>query len=245
VIAKSLKGDYRSEHLFTLRQSVAAYRCYEKLIDDCDNEIRLLLEQFTPPNDPPTSENEMESKESKRSSDNNTLGFLSHHLKRVFGVDLTKIPSIKALTVQTLLGEIGPDFSKFRSASAFASWLTVCPNNAVSGGKLLSSKTRRSNSRAAKALRMCAVTLGNSKSALGDFYRRMRAKLGAPKAITATAHKLARIIYHLVTTSQEFDESQFAADQIRFQQRQEIKLKAKAKALGFQLIPISQTIQPA
>ena len=241
VIAKSLKGDYRSEHLFALRQSLVAYRCYEKLIDDCDKEIRLLLELFTPPNDPPPSEIQSQSNEDKPSTDSNASGFLSHHLKRAFGVDLTKIPSIKALTVQTLFGEIGPDFAKFRSASAFASWLTVCPNNAVSGGKLLSSKTRRSNSRAAKALRMCAVTLGNSKSALGEFYRRMRARLGAPKAITATAHKLARIIYHLVTTGQEFDESQFAADQIRFQQRQEVKLKAKARALGFHLVPILET----
>lgn len=240
VIAKSLKGDYRSEHLFTLRQSLAAYRCYEKLIDDCDKEIRLLLEQFTtPPNNPP-SERESQSKECKLSTSGDTMGFLCNHLKRVFGVDLTKIPSIKALTVQTLFGEVGPDFTKFRSASAFASWLTLCPNNAVSGGKLLSTKTRRSNSRAAKALRMCAVTLGNSKSALADFYRRLRARLGAPKAITATAHKLARIIYHLVTTGEDFDESQFAADQIRFQQRQENKLKAKARALGFQLVPLPQ-----
>lgn len=89
---------------------------------------------------------------------------------------------------------------------------------------------------------MCAVALTHSKSALGEFYRRKRAKFGAPKAITATGHKLARIIYHLVTTGEEFDESRFAGDQVRYLQRQEIKLKAKAKALGFQLVPL---LQPA
>ena len=94
------------------------------------------------------------------------------------------------------------------------------------------------NCRAATALRMAAQSLHHSKSGLGDFYRRMRAKLGAPKAITAAAHKLARIIFHLVTTRQEFDDSRFAADQLQYQKRLEAKLRAKAKALGFQLIPV-------
>jgi transposase len=94
--------------------------------------------------------------------------------------------------------------------------------------------------RAALALRMAAQSLYHSKSALGDFYRRMRVKPGAPKAITAAAHKLARIIFRLVTTGQEFDDSKFAADQVRYQNRQEIKLRAKAKSLGFELIPLQQ-----
>jgi len=100
--------------------------------------------------------------------------------------------------------------------------------------------TRKVKCRAATALRLAAQSLHHSKSALGDFYRRMRAKLGAPKAITAAAHKLARIIFHLVTTGQEFDDSRFAADQLHYQKRQEAKLRAKAKTLGFQLIPLEQ-----
>jgi transposase len=113
----------------------------------------------------------------------------------------------------------------FRSASAFASWMGLCPDNEISGGKVLC--TRKANCRAASVLRMAAQSLHHSKTALGDFYRRLRAKLGAPKAITAAAHKLARIIFfHLVTTRQEFGDSRFAADQSRHQKRQELKLQA-------------------
>jgi len=159
-------------------------------------------------------------------------------------VDLTRIPGIRTGIAQTLFGEVGPDFTKFRSASAFASWMGLCPDNDISGGQVLWVGTRKVKCRAATALRMAAQSLHHSKSALGDFYRRMRAKLGAPKAITAAAHKLARIIFHLVTTRQEFDDSRFAADQLRYQKRQEAKLRARAKALGFQLIPVDSGVVP-
>lgn len=235
VIAKSLVGDYRHEHLFTLRQSLVAYRSYQKLIDDCDREIRQHLEGFQPPNPPP--ENSGQDVAKKPSS---TDGVLKSELRRVFGVDLTQIPGVRTGVAQTLFGEIGPDFTKFRSASAFASWMGLCPDNDISGGKVLWVGTRKVKCRAATALRMAAQSLHHSKSALGDFYRRMRAKLGAPKAITAAAHKLARIIFHLISTRQEFDDSKFAADQIRFQKRQEIKLRAKAKSMGYELIPLQR-----
>jgi len=235
VIAKSLVGDYRPEHLFTLRQSLAAYRSYQKLIDDCDHEIRQRLHDFQPPNPPPTETREDKSSSKKALSAD---GVLKSELTRVFGIDLTQIPGIRTGIAQTLFGEIGPDFTKFRSASAFASWMGLCPDNDISGGKVLWTGTRKVNCRAATALRMAAQSLHHSKSALGDFYRRMRAKLGAPKAITAAAHKLARILFHLISTHQEFDDSKFAGDQLRFQKRQEAKLRAKAKSMGFELIPI-------
>ena len=237
VIAKSLVGDYRAEHLFTLRQSLAAYRSYQKLIDACDREIQKSLEQFKPPRRPEPSDGDSQKLQPRIPS---TDGVLRSELKRIFGVDLTKIPGIRVGIGQTLFGEIGPDLTKFRSASAFASWMGLCPDNDVSGGKVLWVGTRKVNCRAATALRMAAQSLHHSKSALGDFYRRMRAKLGAPKAITAAAHKLARIIFHLVTTRQEFDDSRFAADQLRFQKRQETKLRARAKAMGFELIPLER-----
>ena len=237
VIAKSLVGDYRPEHIFTLRQSLAAYRSYQKLIEDCDREIRASLEQFKPSRQPDVSHEEAPKAQPKKAS---TDSVLRSELKRVFGMDLTKIPGIRIGIAQTLFGEVGPDFTKFRSASAFASWMGLCPNNDISGGKVLWAGTRKVKCRAATALRMAAQSLHHSKSALGDFYRRMRAKLGAPKAITAAAHKLARIIFHLVTTRQEFDDSRFAADQLRYQKRQETKLRAKAKAMGFELIPYQQ-----
>jgi transposase len=240
VIAKSLVGDYRAEHLFTLRQSLRAYRNYQTLIVDCDTEIRRCLDEFKPPTDTPAG---TETKDPKGKSQSND-GVLRNELKRVFGVDLTRIPGIRTGIAQTLFGEIGPDFMKFRSASAFASWMGLCPDNDISGGKVLWVGTRKVKCRAATALRMAAQSLHHSKSSLGDFYRRMRAKLGAPKAITAAAHKLARIIFHLVTTRQEFDDSRFAADQLRYEKRQEAKLRAKAKALGFQLIPAEPEVVP-
>jgi transposase len=235
VIAKSLVGDYRAEHLFTLRQSLVAYRGYQKLIADCEAEIRRCLEEFQPP-----PENPGEEAVSTSSSRALPASGLRSELKRVFGIDLTRIPGIHVGIAQVLFGEIGPDFRKFRSASAFASWMGLCPDNEISGGKVLWVGTRKVNCRAATALRMAAQSLHHSKTALGDFYRRMRAKLGAPKAITAAAHKLARIIFHLVTTRQEFDDTRFAADQLRHHKRQELKLRARAKAMGFELVPLPQ-----
>lgn len=240
VIAKSLVGDYRPEHIFTLRQSLAAYRSYQEFIDDCDREIRRSLAEFEPSRPPAASASDCQKRQTKASSSDGVLGA---ELKRVFGVDLTKIPGIHVGIAQTLFGEIGPDFTKFRSASAFASWMGLCPDNDISGGKVLWVGTRKVKCRAATALRMAAQSLHHSKSALGDFYRRMRAKLGAPKAITAAAHKLARIIFHLITTRHDFDDGKFAADQLRYQKKQEGKLRAKAKAMGFTLIPLGQAQQ--
>ena len=238
VIAKSLVGDYRPEHLFTLRQSLDAYRSYQKLIADCDREIRRLVEEFQSPRQPGRSAGASFPSQDQKEKASAAGGILRRELQRVFGIDLTRIPGIHTGIAQTLFGEIGPDFRKFRSASAFASWMGLCPDNDISGGKVLWAGTRKVNCRAATALRMAAQSLHHSKSALGDFYRRMRAKLGAPKAITATAHKLARIIFHLVTTRQQFDDSRFGTDQLRFQKRQEAKLRARAKAIGFELIPL-------
>jgi len=114
-------------------------------------------------------------------------------LHRIFGTDLTTIPGIDVLTAHTLLTEVGPDLSKFPTPDAFASWLGLCPDNRISGGKVLSVKTRRVKNRAALALRMSAQAVQGSRAGIGGYYRRMRAKLGGPKAITATAHKLVSV----------------------------------------------------
>lgn len=235
IIVKSLVGDYRPEHIFTLRQSLAAYRHYQNLVNECESEINRLLEDFNEPGAPaaPTPEH------LEISTDSSTHGLIQRELKRLFGVDLTLVPGLAAETVQTLFGEIGPDFTKFSSASAFASWLTLCPDNDISGGRVLRAKTRQTTSRARTALRMAAHSLHGSQSFLGEFYRRMRAKLGAPKAITAAAHKLARIIFHLVTTSQEYDETELIADHRHYRRRQEARLHAKARALGYVLTPLN------
>jgi len=155
------------------------------------------------------------------------------------GTAVTSIPGISALTAHTLLAEIGPDLSRFPNVAAFASWLALCPANKKSGGKVLSAKTRQSHSRASRALRIAAQTLARSRSHLGNFYRRMRARLGPPQAITATAHKLARIVYHLITTGQAYDESVFLLEDQKLAQRHEKRLRKQARNLGFQLVPIA------
>ncbi len=135
--------------------------------------------------------------------------------------------------------EVGPDLSRFRSSGAFSSWMGLCPDNAISGGKILRAGTRRVKNRLAAALRMAAQSLQGSQSALGEFYRRMRARLGPPQAITATAHKLARMIYHMITTREPYDESVFARLEVSYRQRTAKRLKAQAQALGFMLVPTS------
>jgi transposase len=234
-IAKSLVGDYRREHLFTLRQSLAAFRHYQELIRACDREIAQYLEAFESKLDPPEG-SLPESQDRQKSDDGEPRFDLGSHLHRIFGVDLTLVPGISVLTTQTLLGEIGPDLSCFANAPAFTSWLGLCPDNRVSGGKVLSVKTRKVKNRAATALRMAAQALHRSQSYLGHFYRRMRAKLGAPKAITATAHKLARIIYHMVTTRQDYDETICAQNEKQNLLRLEAHLRKQARQLGFQVV---------
>ena len=167
-----------------MQQSLIAYRSYQKLIEDCACEIRRGLEQFHPPDSPPASTSESATA-SPPTNTRSSEGVLRAELQPAFGIDLTQIPGIRTGIAPTLFGEIGPDFTKFRSASAFASWMGLCPDNEISGGKGLWVGTRQVNCRAATALRMVAQSLHHSQSARGDFYRRMRAKLGAPKAITA------------------------------------------------------------
>jgi transposase len=239
-IARSLVGDYRREHLFTLGQSVTAYRHYQELMAACDVEIEQMLGEFSDSAGPGAGP--LPGPKDRHKPRRNEMRFdLRGHLYRIFGVDLTGVPGINALTAHTLLAEAGRDLSAFPNAGAFASWMGLCPDNRVSGGKRLSSRTRPVNNRLAKALRLAAQSLFRSQSWLGQYYRRMRAKLGAPKAITAAAHKLARIVYHLLATRQPYDESVFAHQEIQNNQRMQQKLKQQARKYGFQLIEIAGT----
>jgi transposase len=236
-VIKSLVGNYRSEHLFTLRQSLEAYRHYQKMLLDCDREIEQRMGQL--PNQPNGGQPLEGHKRGKRRK--NQFHFdMGKELYRVLGTDLTVVPGLSALTVHTLVTEIGTDFGRFPNVAAFTSWLTLCPGSNKSGGKVLSSKTRKSNSRLAAALRLAAQTLHKSHSYLGAYYRRMRARLGAPQAITAAAHKLARIVYHLITTRTAYDESIFAIEEQKLALRNQHRLHKQARALGFQLVPLPQ-----
>ena len=161
------------------------------------------------------------------------------HLYRMTGVDLTQIDGVDAYTALKVVSEIGADMTKWPSAKHFASWLGLSPNNRITGGKVISSKTKPSANRAAAALRLAANALHRSDSALGAFLRRKKAHLGAPKAITATAHKLARLFYTMLRYGQEYVDAGAEYYERQYQQRALRAAKRRAAQLGYQLVPMS------
>ncbi len=236
-IMAALQGDYRAEHLFTLRQSLESYRHYQKLIGECDQQLRQALDEFdSKQGGPPSAPSAQKKLRTKQDEE------LRQQYYRILGVDLTAVPSLNVGTVQTFVAEVGPDLSRFRSASALASWLGLCPDNQISGGKILSSRTRKVDNRLAAALRMAAESLCRDKSYLGQYYRRMRARLGGPQAITAAAHKLVRIIYRLITTGEGYNEGHFARIEARNSERFRLRLAQQARKLGFTLVPATRTV---
>jgi len=237
-VAKALIGDYRREHLFTLKQSLAAYRHYQDLLTACDQEIQQYLQEFDSRID--VDQHPLPPEPHPHRPRKNEFRFdMRNEMYRVFGVDLTAIPGLNAITAHTLFAEVGRDLSRFAEAGAFSSWIALCPNNRITGGKRLSSRTRRTQSRVNHALRVAAQTLHQSQSYLGSYYRRMRARLGAPKAITAAAHKLARIIFHLLRTGEAYDESVFLVHEQQHRKRRERYLRQQAREFGYELVPVA------
>jgi transposase len=157
-------------------------------------------------------------------------------LYRISGVDFTQIPGFDALTVQTLLSEVGLDATRFLTVKHFCSWLGLCPGSRITGGKVKSSHTRQVVNRAANAFRLAAQSLSRSQSALGAFYRRLRARLGAPGANTAAAHKLARIFYHLWSTKTAYADTGADYYEQKYRQRIVSKLEKTAESFGFELV---------
>jgi len=238
IVAKSLEGDYRPEHVFALRQSLAGYRYYQGLIAEVDQEIqRNLAELKSAANADSKPPKRTQKKSHQRQHYDPTSFDLSAELYRIFGVDLTDVPGISAVTAHTILCEIGPDVSRFRNASAFASWLGLCPEQQISGGRVLYTKSRRVRNRAALALRVGANSLHHAKNYLGEFFRQIARKLGKPQAITATAHKLSRIVFHLLNTKEPYDETVFKQSDEETLKRAEVRLRRYAAQLGFQVVP--------
>lgn len=234
-VVKSLVGDYRPEHLITLKQSLEGYRFYQKLIEDLDAVAEGYMDALPSKIDLGEHPLPVNAKKSKRQ--HNAPDYDARlYCYRAFGVDVTAIPGIAGSTAQVLLTEIGPDLSKFTSASAFASWLTLCPNNVITGGKVLARQTRKGSNRATIALRVAAQTLEHSETRIGQFFRHMRSKLGRAEAITAVAHKLARVFYAMVTTGQAYDDSNVGQGDDRRRERQEARLRKQAMELGFTLV---------
>ena len=236
-IMKSLVGDYRDEHLYVLRQSLECYRTYQKMIQELDVKVKNRMGRLPSKVDPATKPLGKERNPRKTPRRTEPLD-LRLELYRTFGVDLTQVPGLNALTAQVLLTEVGTTLARFPTAAAFCSWLRLCPEPKISGGQVLSSKTRPTKNRAALALRLAAQALHKSQTFLGDYFRRMKARLGPPKAITAVAHKLARIVYHMITRQQEYDTTIFQEQERRLQDRKRNRLRAQARELGFQLVPV-------
>jgi len=239
-ICKALVGDWRAEHLFTLRQARESYRHCQRQIGECDAEIErrlaALRSQVDPTQTAPPPAKASQSRP-RRGEIMLQAADLRAELYRVLGTDATQIPGLGSGHVSSLVGELGADLSAFPTAGHFVNWMGVCPNPQISGGRVLKRGTRDVKNRVANVFRMAAQSLHHESSALGAYYRRMRSKLGAPKAITATAHKLARIYYHLVTTKEAYDASVFAKNEEREAKRRVERLKKEARALGFALSP--------
>jgi len=232
-IARSLEGSYKAEHLFALRQSLELYDYYSEKIRDCDEEIERKYAAFRPRAD--INEKPLEKKE-KQSRGNAPDFDLRTYPYQMAGVDLTMIDGVSVLTARTVLTEIGLDMSKWPTVRHFTSWLGLCPQNSISGGKILKSGTRKTQNRANTALRRAAQSLSRSHGCLGSYYRKMRAKLGACQANVATAHKLARIIYHMLRNQEEY-EDRGREDEKKSRDRDIENLKKKLRSSDWNLHP--------
>jgi transposase len=231
-IIRALTGNWREEHLFVLQQSLAMYDDIARHLGDCDTRLQVLLDE--------RRHHQVELGAAPRKGSRRQVEFDERQrLANWAGVDLTRINGLGLGTVMTILSEIGPDLSGFASVKQFCSWLGLCPGTKISGGKVLSSRTRRSANRARQALKMAAMSLWRSDSALGAFYRRLCARMDKPHANTAVAHKLARMVYFMLTRGEAFvDQGQQRYEQQQ-QQRSIAALKRRAASLGFRVEPLA------
>ena len=242
---QALKGTYSDEHLFVLQQSVDTWDFLQKQIQQCDQKIEGVLtliptatavEMKAPPPPVPAAAQQPTKKMKGTAGKNAPETDFTPILRRICGVDLTRVMGLNLLSVLMLLGEIGTDMSRWRSAQAFCSWLGLCPAVKISGGKVLSRRTRKVNNRAATLLRMAAVVVGRTDTWIGMFYRRMKARKGGPKAVTATARKLACIVYHMLKYREEFVALDMATYEAKAQAHRLGYLQREAKKLGFELV---------
>ena len=234
-IAASLQGNWREEHLFALKQALALFDFYATQLTECDAAIDAQLQTLAAHSGSATPGK-------KRSRARNAPKFdLRQRMFAMCGVDLTRIDGIDVTTALVVLSEIGADMSRFTSVKHFTSWLGLCPGTRITGGKLLSGRTRRCANRAAQALRMAAAALRSSQSALGAYFRRICARMDKPKAITAAAHKLARLVYTMLTKGQEYvDQGQDYFEE-RYRQRVIYQLSQRASKLGLKVTVAEQT----
>jgi transposase len=218
-VAKSLHGNWDEALLFCLKTALETYRFNENKIQECDHCTERQLATFD-----------------SRAQLSQQGESLRSQLHRVCGVDLTKIPGIKEQAAQIIISEVGLDMGPWKTEKQFSSFLGLCPNNLITGGKVLRRATRKVYNRAADTLRLCAQSLTHSKSALGAKYRRLRARLGAPKAIVAMAHHLARLVYRMLRYGQNYVEKGIEHYEEKFRLQRIKWLKKEAQSLNLQLV---------
>jgi transposase len=243
-IRKSLEGNWRSEHLFTLKQSRKSYQHYQEQIAACEEEIEKLLVAFQPRVDPLERplppDRKRKQRGRKKKNVNPKTGFdVRIESYKLFGVDLTQIPGLMAM-ILTLFSEVGRDMSRWPTAGHFVSWLGLCPDNDISGGRVLWRGLRRVQNRAGHLFRLAAHSLHHDETPLGDYLRRMKNKLGPAGATTATAHKIAIIFYTLVKKQVEYDATIWAERDAAREKRFEAKLRRQAQQRGYKLVPIEE-----
>jgi transposase len=230
----ALTGNYREEHIFALKQAIELYDVYQGKIKECDDHIAAYMATVESQS---RGRDTTAPKPKGRTRRKNEVYFdLRTEQFRLTGVDLTRIDGLDAMTVQTILSECGFDMSPFPTEKHFASWLGLCPNNRKTGGQVKRTKTKKVKNRAAHAFRLAARSLHSSLTALGAYFRRMRQRLGAPKAITATAHKLARLFYRMLKFGQDYVDRGQAYYEQAYHQRVLNNLKQRAHAMGYILV---------
>ena len=235
-LAQALQGNWREEHLFALKQALAVWECYRGQIQECDQQIERYLGTLP---DRSGDKPPLEPRPRRRKRAANEPAYDARGLVyRVSGVDLTAIEGIDQTTALVLIAEIGPDLSRFPTVKHFCAWLGLCPQHRISGGKVQSRRVRPGMNRAAKALRLSAWALHRSQSALGAYCRKMKARLGAAKGIVATAHKLARLVYALLTRGQEYVAQALEEYEQAYQVRKAKGLARQAQELGYRLVPV-------
>jgi transposase len=235
-IIKALEGDYRKEQLAILKQELELYEFYLSKIEECDKSIKECYEEFDKyDGDAILEENDKKRKVSKNAPKTFDL---RQSLYDVSGIDFSRIPGFDVLTVQTMIAEVGLDMSKWETEKHFTSWLGLSPNNQITGGKVFKTRTKKVINKASIALRISALNLGKGKTALAGYYRRMKNKIGVPKAITATARKLACLFYRLLKYGQDYVEQGIETYEKQYQEKMIENLRKQAVKLGFKLVTI-------
>jgi len=234
-IEASLTGSYRREHVFALRQHLELYDAYQRQIGACDAEIETLLRELASSQAEPKTP--LAAPRARRSKSGNAPQFdIRQLLHRLTGADLTQIDALGPYSALRLVSEIGTDMTRWPTEKHFTSWLTLAPRNKVSGGKILSSKTQPSANRAAVTLRMCAMTVGRTSTALGAYYRRLAYRVGKAKAITATARKIATLVYRVLRGDIQYRDPGALAYEAQHRNRVLRNLRKRAQQLGFELM---------